>query len=147
MRLWLRPSFAGMLGAMPWFARRPWRQRGRVATPAGAGACRQRLVGRAAARLRLDEAQQARLTDLVACLDAQRQALRGAGDWRADLQALVQDESFDRWHAEDLVNARRQAVREHAPRVIAALAAFYDGLQPSQQQRVRELLQRWSTHG
>jgi len=56
---------------------------------------------------------------------------------------VVQDDTFDRWHAQDLLHARVQALREHGPQVIAAMAELYDQLDPSQQAQVREWLARW----
>ncbi|MED5618528.1 Spy/CpxP family protein refolding chaperone [Ideonella sp. BN130291] len=145
MRLWLRPSFAGWMGALPWFTRRPWRMRHHRAGHAEQRSAhwRQRFVDQVSSRLQLDDTGQARLGVLFDRVQAQRVALRGPGDWRADLEGLVKDHTFDRWHAHDLLNARMQAMREHGPQVIAALADFYDGLQPAQQQKARELLQRW----
>ena len=76
----------------------------------------------------------------------QRAALHAGTDMRADLQSLVKDNVFDRWHAQDLLNAKLAAVRDGGPQVIAALADFYDSLTPVQQQKVRELVQRGGHH-
>lgn len=101
-----------------------------------------RAVEKLADRLALDAAQKARLTVLIDRVQEQHLALRGATDPRQDLQSLVKDGTFDRWHAQDLVNAKLQAVRDKSPQVIAALAEFYDGLNAEQQQKVRDFLQR-----
>ncbi|CAG1013723.1 hypothetical protein BURC_00496 [Burkholderiaceae bacterium] len=103
---------------------------------------KERAVDKVAARLALDAAQKAKLAVLVDRLQEQRLALRGSTDPRTELASLIGDETFDRWHAQDLVNAKLQAVRDKSPQVIAALAEFYDGLKPEQQQKVRDYLQR-----
>jgi Spy/CpxP family protein refolding chaperone len=143
---WFRPAAAGGLFSAPWFGRHG-RQAHRAAhrhhrwhDPA---AWRQRALQRIAARLELNPEQREALAVVADRLQAQREALRGAGDWREGLRSLVQDDTFDRWHAQDLLHARVQALREQGPRVIAALADFYDGLQPAQQARVREWLHRF----
>ena len=146
MRPWLRPSLAGVAGALPWFGRRPWQHRHDAPGARDPVHWRSRFIDRAASRLQLDAAQRALLGELFDRLQAQKLALRGAGDWRADLASLVHDGTFDRWHAHDLLNARLAAVREHGPQVIAALGEFYDALQPAQQQKLRELMQRWTAH-
>jgi protein CpxP len=101
-----------------------------------------RAVDKLADRLALDAAQKARLAALMDRVHEQRVALRGATDPRQDLLSLVKDGTFDRWHAQDLVNTKLQAVRDKGPQVIAAMAEFYDGLKPEQQQKVRDYLQR-----
>jgi periplasmic protein CpxP/Spy len=105
-----------------------------------------RAVEKLADRLALDAAQKAKLAALIDRVQEQRLALRGTTDPRQDLQSLVKDGTFDRWHAQDLVNAKLQAVRDKSPQVIAALADFYDALKPEQQQKVREYLQRAGHH-
>ena len=101
-----------------------------------------RAVEKLADRLALDAAQKTKLAALIDRVQEQHLALRGATVPRHDLQSLVKDGTFDRWHAQDLVNGKLNAVREKSPQVIAALADFYDGLKPEQQQKVREFLQR-----
>lgn len=145
MRPWFKPALAGgFFSAMHWFSHRPWRahrphahRRPRWHDPA---AFRDRTVQRIAARLNLDEKQRDALATVLERLQAQREALRGPTDWRTDLRSLVQDDTFDRWHAQDLLQARVQALREQGPQVIAALADFYDQLDAAQQARVREWL-------
>ncbi len=146
MRLWFKPAMAGsFFGGMPLFERCGWHAHGpRRHTRRWHGeAMRDRAVQRIASRLNLNEPQRAALAGVVERLQAQREALRGAGDWRAELRSLVQDDTFDRWHAQDLLHARVQALREHGPQVIAAMAELYDQLNPSQQAQVREWLARW----
>ncbi len=74
-----------------------------------------------------------------------------AGDPRAQVQALVAGERFDRSAAQSLLDEKTRAVQAGGPAVIAALGDFYDSLQPAQQQKVRDMMQRrrgWmASHG
>ncbi|MEW6704039.1 MAG: Spy/CpxP family protein refolding chaperone [Pseudomonadota bacterium] len=147
MRLWFRPAFAGaFFGGLHGFGRHGWHarwHRHQAARWRDPAAWQQRAVQRVGDRLGLDEAQREAFAALLQRLHAQREALRGASDWRLDLRSLVQDDTFDRWRAEDLLHARVQALREQGPQVIAALAGFYDRLDARQQQAVRQWLDRW----
>lgn len=146
MRLWLKPSFAGLFSGWSWFRHRPWHAHRRAGRRCGAGSVRQRMADRIGHRLRLDDAQRERLAVLLQRLEDQRQAL-ASGDWRGEVLALVKDDSFDRWLAEDLLNSRVQALRHHGPAVIAALADFHDALDERQREQVRAKLARWVSHG
>jgi Spy/CpxP family protein refolding chaperone len=146
MRLWFKPAFAGgLFASMHWFGRRAGRGAGQHRRHGlhDRAAWRDRAVQQLARRLDLDDAQRTLLAALVERLQAQRDALRGPGDWRADLRSLVQDGTFDRWHAQDLLQARINALREHGPQVIAAMAELYDRLDARQQAQVRQWLDRW----
>jgi len=108
-----------------------------------------RAIDRVAERLALDAEQRAKLGVLFDRLQEQRLALHGATDPRQDLAALVADATFDRWHAQDLINAKLGALRDKSPQVVAALGDFYDSLKPEQQKTVREFLQHgpgWRWH-
>ncbi len=109
---------------------------------------RGRLLERAGHELTLDEAQKARLGLLFDALDAQRQAFVGATpDPRAEMRALIAGPIFDRAKAQSLVTEKTDAVRMAGPAVIAAAGDFYDALNPAQQARVRELMDRRHRHG
>ncbi|HCE30059.1 MAG TPA: hypothetical protein DET46_16400, partial [Comamonadaceae bacterium] len=76
-------------------------------------------------------------------LQAQRAAFVGkAGDPRAEMQALVAGEKFDRARAQTLLDEKLRVVQTGSPEVLTAMADFYDSLNPEQQQKVRELMQR-----
>ena len=107
------------------------------------GEWRARMLDRAAARLELDDAQKARLATLLDRLAEQRRAVMGAGqDPRAEFRALVAGERFDRARAQAIVTEKTEAIRAGSPAVIAAAADFYDGLNPAQQAKVREYMER-----
>lgn len=157
MRLWLKRTFIGLFGASVLFGglaacSHRHHHGGTTMSEEEAAKFRERMVERVAGELKLDEAQKARLAVLALRLREQRQALMaGTPDPRAEVQNLVKDASFDRWRAQELVDAKLAAVRERSPQVIAAAADFYDGLRPEQQQRVRDFMARrggrWGWHG
>ena len=112
------------------------------ATPEQAAEWRGKMVDRVASKLDLNAEQKAKLTVLAEKMQAQRQALRGGTDPRADVQSLVAGASFDRARAQALVQQKTDAVRAGSPEVIGALGDFYDSLNPAQQQQVRDFMQK-----
>ena len=112
-------------------------------TEADIGQMRERVIAKAERELSLDTAQKARLVVLADALQAQRSALMAGGARpRAELQALVAGNTSDRSRAQALVEAKTGAVHDKAPAVINAMADFYDSLQPAQQQKLREFMDR-----
>ena len=58
--------------------------------------------------------------------------------------------TFDRARAQALLSQKTEAVQSQGPKVITALADFYDSLTPEQQQQVRERLEKrhdWWSRG
>ena len=112
---------------------------------------RGKMVDRVSGKLDLDAAQKQKLTVLGDKLHEQRIAMMGAGkDPRADLKALVAGDKFDKTRAQALVTEKTAAINGKSPEVIAALADFYDSLNPAQQQKVREFMDkrgRWFSRG
>jgi protein CpxP len=107
------------------------------------GRFRDRMIERVASKLDLNEDQKKRLAIVADKLREQRQALMAQGvDPRAQVQALVAGEKFDRVRAQALVSEKTAAVNSKSPEVIAALGDFYDSLNPAQQAKVREFMQR-----
>ena len=104
---------------------------------------RGKMIDRVAGKLDLNAEQKQRLVVLGDKLHEQRVALAGkTADPRAEVQALVAGEKFDRARAQALVAEKTAAVSGKSPEVIAAAADFYDSLTPAQQQKVREFMQR-----
>ncbi len=103
---------------------------------------REHLLERAGKELRLDDAQKQKLATLADKLRDSRVAVMGATDPRADIQALVAGPTFDRTHAQALVETRIAAVRTKSPEVITAAADFFDSLRPEQQQQVRDFMNK-----
>jgi hypothetical protein len=112
---------------------------------------RSKIVDRATSKLVLNTDQQKRLTVLADKLYEQRTALMGqAKDPRAEVKSLVATDKFDRARAQTLVTEKTTALQVKSPEVITALADFYDGLNPAQQQKVRDLMEkrgRWFHRG
>jgi len=147
MRPWLKRTFIGLFGASVLFgglsACSHRHAAGTTLSEEEAAKFRERLVDRVGDELKLDAAQRQRLTVLAEKLREQRLALMaGTADPRVEVQNLVKDASFDRWRAQELVDAKLAAVRDKSPQVIAAAADFYDGLRPEQQQQVRDFMAR-----
>ena len=47
---------------------------------------------------------------------------------------------FDAARAQALINDKAQTLQSKSPDVVAALAAFFDSLNPAQQQKVRDFM-------
>jgi Spy/CpxP family protein refolding chaperone len=112
---------------------------------------RDKMVDRVASKLDLNEDQKKRLTTLGDKLYEQRTALVGqTKDPRAEMKALVAGDKFDAARAQTLINDKTAALQTKSPEVIAALADFYNSLNPAQQQKVRDYMEgrgRWFRHG
>lgn len=103
---------------------------------------RGKMVDRVASKLDLNAEQKQRLGVLADKLQEQRSALVGkTSDPRAEIQALVAGDKFDRTRAQTLVTEKTAALNSKSPEVIAAMADFFDSLTPAQQVKVREAMQ------
>jgi len=103
---------------------------------------RTKMVERVADKLELNADQKAKLGVLADKLQAQRAALQGkAANPRAEVEALVAGDKFDRARAQALVSEKTAAITTGSPEVIAAAGDFYDSLTPAQQTKVREFMQ------
>lgn len=105
-------------------------------------AFRAKVVERVGSKLELDATQKQKLSVLADKLQAQRKSMRGEGDPRAQFKALFAGNKLDQAGASRLVDEKTAAVRTGSPEVIAAAADFFDNLSPSQQQKVREFMDR-----
>jgi Spy/CpxP family protein refolding chaperone len=146
MKSWIRRTLMGLFGAFLTVGALTACSHGRDHAGWGASAeeqarHRDRIVERIAARLDLNETQKAKLAALVAKLHEQRTAMAGQPDPRAQFQALVAGDKFDRAGAQALVSRAASAIETRSPEVIAALGDFYDSLDPAQQAKVRDYLQ------
>lgn len=148
MKTWMRRTLIGVFGASALIGglaacshrmHAPWATAGM--SEADQAKWRERMVDRVSSKLDLDAAQKAKLGTLADTLAAQRKQVMGTGtDPRAELQAMLAGERFDRSRAQALVDAKTSALREASPAVITAAADFYDSLKPTQQEQVRSLL-------
>lgn len=112
---------------------------------ADATAFRTKMVEKAAGKLDLDAAQKAKLDAFAQKLQAQRVALRnagGSGEPRAQFQALFAGHKLDRAAAAKLIDEKTGVVKAGSGEVIAAAGDFFDSLNPAQQQKVRDFMDR-----
>lgn len=103
---------------------------------------RGKVVERISGKLDLNEAQKAKLGLLADELLAQRKALRGGTEPRAEVQAVIAGAQFDRAKAQALLDGKTQAVQAGGPKVIAAMADFYDSLNTDQQTKLRAFMEQ-----
>ena len=149
MKTWIKRSLIGLFGAsilLGGLAACGHRHEGWGQGPISAedaARWRERVLERAGKELQLDDAQKQRLGVVFDSLREQRNAFVGSGAGpRAELRALIAGERFDSAGAQALVDAKTQALRSASPQTIAALAGFYDGLKPEQQQKLRTWLEQ-----
>lgn len=154
MRRWLRKSVLAVAGSAVVLGSLAGCSMGRHSEEDRAQ-WRARIVEKVADRLDLDATQRGKLDALAQKLHAQRMAVRaagGGGEPRAQVDALLAGPRFDQAAAQRLVDEKTQAVRAGSTELIAATAEFFDSLNPAQQQKVREFIERrghgrWSRHG
>lgn len=130
---------------------------------------RDKMIERATSELSLDATQKAKLVTLMDTLQAKRAAMMGshgaahAGGGaasgpqgmkgheghggpgmvpRAEMQALIKGDKFDRAGAQALIDQKANALRSASPEVITAMGDFYDSLKPEQQAKVRAFMER-----
>ena len=97
-----------------------------------------KVVDRVGSRLDLNADQKTRLATLADKLQEQRKALMGqTTNPRAEVQALMAGDKFDRTKAQALIADKTAALNNKSPEVVAAMADFYDSLTPAQQAKVR----------
>ena len=145
MKLWIKRSLATVLGATLVIGSLSACSGGRHDANMSESdlATRQaKMIDYAGKKLDLNDMQKQRLNVLGDKLREQRTALVGKTEVRAELQSLVAGTTMDRVKAQALVEEKTGVLRSKSPEVISAAADFYDSLNPAQQQRVRDLMQR-----
>jgi Spy/CpxP family protein refolding chaperone len=102
---------------------------------------RGKVIDKITDKLALTEPQRQKLGVLADEVIASRKAFKaGSTDPRADLQALIAGDKFDRTQAQALLDQKTQAVQANGPKVLAAFGDFYDSLTPEQQKQLRDKL-------
>jgi protein CpxP len=149
MKTWIKRTLIGLFGASIFVgglaacSHRHHGWSGPQTSAEDAAKWRERLLERASKELQLDDTQKQRLGVVFDKMREQRNALVGSStDPRAELSALVSGERFDKARAQALVDEKTNAMRASSPQTIAALADFYDGLKPEQQQKLRDFMNR-----
>lgn len=149
MKPWIKKTLAGVFGAtivLGGLTACAGHRHGEMG-PEKIAEIRGKVVNRVSSKLDLNDAQKVKLNALADTLQAQRAAFKGkTPDPRAEVQAIVAGATFDRARAQALMEEKTRAVQTASPEVIAAMADFYDSLNPEQQQKVRDLMQR-GRHG
>lgn len=148
MRLWLKRTLVGifgasvLLGGMSACSHRGYGSHGwHAMSEEDASRFKARMLERVGGKLELDAAQKDKLGALADKLREQRAVLvAGSENPRAEVQALVAGTTFDRSRANAWVQAKTDALRGKSPELIAAVADFYDSLNPAQQAKVREYM-------
>lgn len=103
---------------------------------------RDKMVDRAASKLDLNAEQKQLLAVVGDKVFEQRKALIGqTSDPRAEVKSLIAGAKFDAAKAQALINEKAGALQTKSPEVVAAMAAFYDSLNPTQQQKVRDFME------
>ncbi len=147
MKHWIKRTFIGALGAAllvgglagcgsrgghhgeGWSAERVTEMRGKV-------------VDRISSKLELNDLQKQKLGALADEIIASRTAFKGKdADPRTELKAVIAGDKFDRTRAQALLDQKTQVVQGNGPKMIAAMADFYDSLNPAQQKQVRDRLE------
>jgi Spy/CpxP family protein refolding chaperone len=102
---------------------------------------RDKMVDKVGSKLDLSADQKKLLAVVGDKMFEQRTALIGqTKDPRAEVKALVAGDTFDAARAQALINDKTAAIQSKSPEVIAAMANFYNSLNPAQQQKVREYM-------
>ncbi|MEX1166075.1 MAG: Spy/CpxP family protein refolding chaperone [Hydrogenophaga sp.] len=101
---------------------------------------RGKAIEKVSSKLELNADQKAKLGVLADEMIASRKAFKGnsADDPRADLQALIAGDKFDRTKAQAMLDQKTQVVQGNGPKMLSAFGDFYDSLTPAQQQQMRD---------
>ena len=104
---------------------------------------RGKAIERVSSKLELNAEQKQKLGLLADEMLAARKAVKGdSAQPREELKALIASDKFDRNRAQQLMEQKTQAVQDSSPRVIEAMANFYDSLTPAQQAQVRDFMDK-----
>ena len=103
------------------------------------------MVDHVSDELDLDDSQRAQLESLGTQLTETKSAMR-SGREISSVLASVDGASLDQAALNTLITDKIDTARLQAPRIIASLAEFYDGLNADQQARTREKLQDMAEH-
>ncbi|MBK8071349.1 MAG: Spy/CpxP family protein refolding chaperone [Ramlibacter sp.] len=147
MRPWIKRTLFGLFGATIILGGitacgHRHDQHGWNASPEDQAKFRDKMVARVSDKLELNADQKAKLGVLADKLQAQRTALKGqTTNPRAEVEALVAGDKFDRARAQALVTEKTGAITSKSPEVIAAAGDFFDSLTPAQQAKVRDFMQ------
>ena len=144
MKTWIKRTLVGIFGASILIGGLTACSRGHHAewSPERVTEMRGKVIERVSSKLELNEAQKQKLGVLADEMIASRTALRGKeADPRAEMKAMISGVKFDRTRAQTMLEQKTQVVQGNGPKLIAAMADFYDSLNPEQQKQVRDRLE------
>jgi Spy/CpxP family protein refolding chaperone len=102
---------------------------------------RDKMVDRAASKLDLNAEQKKLLAVVGDKVFEQRKAMIGqTTDPRAEIKSLIAGPKLDTAKAQALIMDKTTVLQTKSPETLAALAAFYDSLNATQQQKVRDMM-------
>jgi Spy/CpxP family protein refolding chaperone len=110
----------------------------------------QKMMERFAHKLDLNASQKDKLRALSEALSKQRQIMHGDSGLKSEMLGLISGNKMDRSKALELAQSKTRAMQEAAPLVVNASADFYDSLNPEQQTKVREWMEKrkhWGSRG
>lgn len=94
-----------------------------------------------ASKLELDETQEQALSALKDQVLVVKGAMNGeVKTARADIQSLIEAESFDQGKALEMINAKTATVNSAAPDLVIAMGNFMDSLDSEQKQEIVEFM-------
>ena len=100
------------------------------------------LAARVGTKLDLDGEQQRRLSAWFGQLQQQREALKGLAGG-PEVAGLIAGEQFPRESAQQLLDAKLDALRAAGPGMVGAFAEFFDSLDTEQRQVLRFMMRRF----
>jgi len=103
------------------------------------------LAAKVGRKLDLDDGQQRRLAAWLEQLQRQRDALKQAARG-PELASLIAGETFAREPAQQLLDAKLDALRAAGPGMVTAFADFFDSLDAEQRQALRFMTRRLGRH-
>jgi periplasmic protein CpxP/Spy len=145
MKPWIKRTLIGVFGASMLVGGLTACSRGHHGDwgPEHVSEVRGKMVDKISSKLVLSDAQKQKLGVLADEVIASRTAFRGKdADPRAEFKAMMAGDKFDRARAQALLDQKTQVVQGSGPKMITALADFYDCLSPEQQKQVREKMEQ-----
>jgi len=105
------------------------------------------MMEKVSKELKLDDAQQAKLKTLSEDMLAIRKQMHNEfGSDRDQVLGLLDQPKLDQAKILGMVKEHTQTINEQAPKIVAAMGAFYDSLSPEQQAEMREFVKEHHEH-
>ena len=105
------------------------------------------VTDRVTKKLDLDSQQQENFTQLAQTVAQIMMDAKATREQQvSEIEALLQDPSFNQARALELIQQKTQTINEKAPLVIASLAVFLDSLTAEQKQELQEFIEHRRKH-